>query len=252
MEATDEILAVWRKFDGFPMETLTKAWYLQKHTEKKQRDVSLMKKHYKQYGITGNCFDLALWLLNEFKIAGIEAYGIGHGLFTPSAHVAVIALGENGEKYLCDLGDQWLQPILVTKDHERFTGERCDGFFPAASVEVEPLGDKVIVRYHRPNGKTSSQQFLLHPIEETVLQEAAEFSQNTLKKKPLLECRIPIEGETAHWEFYDWESFLSTTTGKEYDAPLASLEEWVERIHEKTGYDKGFLEEALTLYKKIG
>ncbi len=43
MEAPAEILSVWRQFDDFPMETLTKAWYSQRSGEQKQRSVELMK-----------------------------------------------------------------------------------------------------------------------------------------------------------------------------------------------------------------
>lgn len=59
LNAPHSILSVWKKFDRFPMETLTKAWFYDKAGIKKQREVSLMKEHHDQYGITGNCFDLA-------------------------------------------------------------------------------------------------------------------------------------------------------------------------------------------------
>ena len=72
MNAPPEILAVWNKFHDFPMETLTKAWFYSRSGDKKQRTVALMKEHKAQYGITGNCFDLAIWLLDEFKRDGIE------------------------------------------------------------------------------------------------------------------------------------------------------------------------------------
>src|SRR4029453_1755746 len=113
MVAADAILRVWRKFDRFPMETLTKVWFYKQNTAKKQREVSLMKEHYAQYGITGNCFDLTIWLLHEFENEGIEAYSVGHDLGTPDAHVAVIAKDEKGNRYFCDLGDQWLNPIQI-------------------------------------------------------------------------------------------------------------------------------------------
>ncbi|GLB61876.1 hypothetical protein [Cytobacillus sp. NCCP-133] len=56
MHALASILSVWWKFDWFPMETLTKAWYYDKGGLKKQRNVSLMKEHRAKKGITGNCF----------------------------------------------------------------------------------------------------------------------------------------------------------------------------------------------------
>jgi hypothetical protein len=86
MHPKQSMLQTWKKFDSFPMETLTKAWYFDKGTPKKQRDVSQMKEHRERYGITGNCFDLALWLLDEFKKDGVKAYPIG-SKFTRKRHM---------------------------------------------------------------------------------------------------------------------------------------------------------------------
>ncbi len=144
-----------------------------------------MKEHHERYGITGNCFDLAIWLLHEFKKEGIEAYPIGHDLGTTEAHVAVVPKNEDGRRYLCDLGDQWLIPVLVDADHPSFTSERLTGFFPAAEIEVQPHQDTVTILYHRPNGKMSSQKFDLVPLELSSFWKAAEISQNTIKKSPL-------------------------------------------------------------------
>ncbi|TWM29930.1 hypothetical protein CHCC14820_1269 [Bacillus paralicheniformis] len=66
-----------------------------------------------EYGIAGNCFDLSIWLLDEFTKDGVEAFPIGRSFKTERAHAAVIALDERGRRFLCDLGDQWLQPILI-------------------------------------------------------------------------------------------------------------------------------------------
>lgn len=87
MFAPESILTTWIKFDSFPMETLTKAWFYKQGTRKKQRDVALMKEHRNKYGLSGNCFDLAIWLLDEFQKDGIQAYPIGHNLNTEHAHV---------------------------------------------------------------------------------------------------------------------------------------------------------------------
>ncbi|AET60212.1 hypothetical protein HPL003_17340 [Paenibacillus terrae HPL-003] len=85
--------------------------------------------------------------------------------------------------------------------------------FPAAEIEVQPHQDTVTILYHRPNGKMSSQKFDLVPLELSSFWKAAEISQNTIKKSPLLECRISYVSEIAHWEFYNWSSFLSRTDG---------------------------------------
>lgn len=98
MKAAEEILAVWQRFDDFPMETLTKAWFFQKAGANKQRSVELMRQHRQQYHITGNCFDLALWLVDEFRNEGITAYPIGNELCTSEAHAAVVAEDKNGRR----------------------------------------------------------------------------------------------------------------------------------------------------------
>jgi hypothetical protein len=249
MKAPEDILAVWKKFDSFPMETLTKVWLHSRGESGKQRDTIAMKLHREQYGITGNCFDLALWLLDEFEKAGIKAYPIGHDLKTEKAHVAVAAEDEQGNRYLCDLGDQWLQPVLLEEEHPNFSNEKLSGFFPASEIQVVPRELEVEVLYHRPNGKVSRQMYDLTPIPLKDFMEDADFSQNLFKPKPLLEVRIPYKDEMAHWEFGDWESFLSTSEGKFYDEPLETIEEWAERLHDKTGYDRKMLVEALTIYK---
>ncbi|MGP4081055.1 hypothetical protein ACTWQL_14180 [Pseudalkalibacillus sp. R45] len=246
-----EILSTWRKFDRFPMETLTKIWVYNNGSKKKQRDVSQMKEHREQYGITGNCFDLAIWLLDEFKKDGIESYPIGHDLGTEDAHVAVMALDEFGNRFLCDLGDQWLKPILIDTRSEEFTAEKLSGFFPAAEIQVRPNGKNIEILYHRPNGKVSNQEYNITTIEMEYFMQAAEVSQNVINPKPLLECRVPYKAETAHWEFYNWESFLSTSEGLFNDPKLNTIEEWVAKLNEKTGYDIRFLENALKQYDRF-
>jgi hypothetical protein len=79
--------------------------------------------------------------------------------------------------------------------------------------------------------------------------KAAEFSQNHIHRYPLFECRIPLQTEVAHWEFYNWESFLSTNHGLLPGDQTDSIEHWVDVIHEKSSYSKEFLLEALTKYK---
>ena len=252
MQASKEILAVWREFDEFPMETLTKAWVYAQGGSPKQRDVETMKRQREQYGITGNCFDLSIWLLAAFEEAGIEAYPIGSELGTEDVHAAVMAVDSEGRRFLCDLGDQWLQPILVDADDAAYTDEKLAGFFPGAEVQVIPEKEMFKVVYHRPNGKFSTQTYSADPVAMEEFLAAAEISQNTVYPKPLLEVRLPWENETAHWEFFDWESFLSTSKGLFEDSPLAAIDEWVERIHDKTGFDKKVVKESLEFYKAFG
>ena len=251
MLASQDIINTWMKFDDFPMETLTKAWFYHTDSVTKQRDVSLIKEHRHQFGLSGNCFDLALLLLDAFKKDGITAYPIGHNLSTPHAHVAVIALDELGNRFLCDLGDQWLRPILIDTHTQEYTDEKLHGFFPAATIQVKPNECGIEILYHRPNGKISKQVFDTKPIEMSYFMQAAEFSQNFIKPRPLLECRTPFKTEIAHWEFYNWESFLSTSEGLFNEPKLQSIEDWAEKINDKTGYDKQFLVNVLKSYKEF-
>jgi hypothetical protein len=251
MNAPESILKTWTKFNDFPMETLTKVWFYHQGTVKKQRDVSLMREHREQFGMSGNCFDLALWLLDEFQRDGVEAYPVGHNLNSEEAHAAVIALNEKGERFLCDLGDQWLNPILIDTKSPDYSKEKVDGFFPAAKVQVQahPSGTEIL--YHRPNGKVSKQVFQTERIEMDTFLKAAEHSQHMIKNHPLLECRIQYQSETSHWEFYNWESFLSTTEGLIKDSKLETVSEWAERIHGKTGYNEEILIKILERYRSI-
>ena len=251
MQPTGSILTTWEKFNDFPMETLTKLWIYDTAIDKKQREVSLMREHRQQYGITGNCFDLAIWLLDEFAKDGIEAYPIGNSLKTEDAHVAVIAISENGNRFLCDLGDQWLTPILIDSQSEEFVNEQLSGFFPAAKVQVKDKDNNTEILYFRPNGKISRQIYNTEPIDKGVFLNAAEYSQNLIKPSPLLECRIPYKNEIAHWEFYNWESFLSTSEGLFMDPKLQGLEEMAEIISQKTKYNKDLLFSILKKYKSL-
>lgn len=244
MRAPIGIRSVYAQFDDFPMETLTKAWFAKQHG-RRQRTIDEMKEHRKQYGIAGNCFDLAYWLLHEFQQAGIRAYAVGHALNTDDAHVAVIAHDSQNRRYLCDLGDQWLQPICIDEQ----IIHPVHGYFPAAGITVQPADHEVTIQYHRPNGKVSQQSYETEPVDMTAFLKAADHCQQVIYPKPLLEVRLPHKNETAHWEFYNWESFLSSSEGKHYDPPVASVEEWADRIQLKTGYNRDFLVEALSIYK---
>lgn len=245
------ILRVWKRFDTFPMERLTKLWIYNQGRQKKQRDVSEMKEHRNRYGITGNCFDLAIWLLDEFNRESITAYPIGNHLFTEKAHAAVVALDEAGNRYLCDLGDQWISPILIDKKTEDYTETKLSGFFPGAQIQVIPNGHHTEIRYHRPNGKISAQTYNTKPLDFDSFLRAAEHSQNLINPKPLLECRIPYKNEIAHWEFNNWESFLSTSEGLLIEPKKTSMEEWAIKINDVTGYDEDFLMEVLEQYSRL-
>jgi len=90
------------------VETITKAWVFEKFGPR-QRTIEEMKTHRQKYGSSGNCFDLALWLLSEFLKAKIPAYGVGDRIGTSDAHVAIVVDDGKRGRFLCDLGDLWIQ-----------------------------------------------------------------------------------------------------------------------------------------------
>lgn len=250
MKPTKEILSVWNRFNDFSMETLTKAWFWENSEGAKQRNVELMKEHRVKYGSSGNCFDLSIWLLEELKKEGIEAYAIGDNLKTPKAHVALIAIGENGNKYLCDLGDQWLSPILIDSECNEFTQDFISGFFPAAKVKVEKSKEQAKITYLRPNGKQVKQIYSLRPLDSKELLQAGEHSQNLLRK-PMCEMRIWENEQVKYWEFNKWTSFIGTDEGLFSEDVLESNEEWAKLINKRTGIRKDIILKALDIYRKV-
>lgn len=251
MRAGEHLLKVWQRFDGLPMDNLVKAWNYERAGLKKQRSVEQMKEHREAYGLGGNCFDLALWLLAEFREAGIEAYPVGSELSTAEAHAAVVAIDGQGRRFLCDLGDQWIQPILVDTQDASFSDAPQTGFFPGADVQLSAEPDGLTIIYQRPGGKLSVQKYSLAPVSEEAFWQAAEYSQHQLGTTPLIEVRVPYAGEVAHWEFNDWQSELSTSKGLVQEEAAASFDAWVERIQGRSGYAREIIKEALSFYKSM-
>jgi len=245
LRATQDVIRIWRKFDNFPMETLTKAWYSNVDSGCKQRTVEIMKMHREQYGTSGNCFDLAIWLIDEFRKENLDCYAI----LTAHSHVAVVVINGEGKKYLCDLGDQWIEPILIDRNHEDYTEEFLNGFFPGAQVKLTSRLGSLVVTYRRPNGKVSSQEFSLNPISDEELIHAGQITQQNLSA-PLVEKRIFTEKEVLHWEFDNYNSFISSNEGKMIESRLNSIEEWAERISKVSGISREVVEKALEVYSK--
>ncbi|MCJ8011941.1 hypothetical protein MUG84_09325 [Paenibacillus sp. KQZ6P-2] len=249
MKAPEQILCVWHRFDGYPMETLTKAWYSLQPGKEGQRSVAEMREHKEQYGITGNCFDLAIWLLDEFRAEGISAYAVGHDLGSSKAHVAVVAEDEAGSRYFCDLGDQWIQPILVDRQDEGFTEEAQEGFITGGRIQsaLDASGRYVEFSYVRRGGKMSTQSFDLTPITMEDLLASADHSQRLIRH-PLVEHRLYLPDEVVHWEFDRWTSFVSKNSGLEREVQLHSNEEWAQRISLISGIDFQVALQALNIY----
>ncbi|MFB4261891.1 hypothetical protein ACE106_22420 [Shouchella clausii] len=243
MKAPQRVIDIWRRFDDFPMETLTKAWYSQIASVNKQRTVDLMKLHREEYGTSGNCFDLAIWLINEFRENQLQAYAV----FTPDLHVAVVVIDDEGRKYLCDLGDQWIQPILIDREHEEYTEEFLEEFFPGAQIKLTAQLENLVVTYRRPNGKESHQTFNLTPVSDNELIAAGETTQRNIRS-PLVEKRIFMDDQVAHWEFDNYQSFICYNTGREIEKQLSRVEEWANRISKVSGMDEDVVLQALEVY----
>ncbi|MEK3885774.1 hypothetical protein [Paenibacillus sp. PL2-23] len=243
MRATQDILQIWRKFNDFPMETITKAWYSQIASDSKQRTVDLMKLHRDKYGTSGNCFDLAIWLIDEVRKNNLNCYAI----FTPHSHVAVVVMNEEGSKYLCDLGDQWIEPILIDRNHNEYNEDYLPGFFPGAHIKLKVQANHLVVTYKRPNGKKSNQRFDLTPISDNELLAAGEKTQRKLST-PLLEKRLFLDQQVAHWEFDNYRSFTSFETSREEEIQLVNMEEWANRISNKSGISEEVILKSLRVY----
>ena len=60
-----------------------------------------------------------------------------------------------------------------------------------------------------------------------------------------------MNGETAHWEFDDWKSFLSTSQELHAEDSDLNVDEWIHRINLRTDMNEEFLRDALRYYKEM-
>lgn len=250
MRAPAALRDVWERFHGIPMETFTKGWWLkQSDGLSRQRTVDEMREHRRRLGAGGNCFDLALWLRHEFQQAGVPARIVGHDLERPEGHVAVLASDPTGAEYLCDLGDLWLQPILVSPDHPAFSPDWHPGFFPGRLIQVHRLDGALEMLYQRASGKVSRQRFDLAPISEERFLRACHYSQNLLRR-PFCEMLLPHPdtGAIEHWEYDQKASFWNLEDGPVFEEPCSSLEEWIGRISSRTGLAPALIQTAFDAY----
>lgn len=250
MQAPDSLRSVWDRFSGIPMETFTKGWWLKQcGGTARQRSVQEMMAHRRLLGAGGNCFDLALWLRHELLAAGIPARIIGHDFQTPEAHVAVLAGGGGGPEYLCDLGDLWLQPILVTPGHPDFSPDWHEGFFPGRLVQVQRAADFLEVHYRRADGKVSRQRYDLAPVAEELFLKACHHSQNLLRR-PFCEMLLPhpATGRIEHWEYDRGASFWNRGSGPEFEPPCQTPADWIGRIAARTGMAPELIATAFEVY----
>ncbi len=249
MRAPEAVVRAWMRFRGVPMETLTKAWWWRRCAGvPRQRTVAEIRHHRDLMGGGGNCFDLALWWMAELAEIGVPARPVGHDLETPHAHIAVVASAD-GAEYLCDLGDQWLQPILIDPTDSAFDPAWRDDFFPGARVRVEREGNTLCVHYLFPDGAGNRQTYHLGVVRAPDLERACVHSQRLLRK-PLIEVvsRYPATGELGAWEFDRFRSFWRLPSGRRPEPGCDDLSAWVARIGDRTGMSRALVAEGLDVY----
>lgn len=249
MKAPHEIFSIWSRFAGVPMETFTKGWwYAQCGGRPRQRTVAEMVEHRRRHGAGGNCFDLALWLRHEFEAHGIPARIVGHDLCTPEAHVAVVAIDRSGSEFLCDLGDQWLQPICI--DAGAAPDQWHSRFFPGREVRISRMDHGLEVFYRRGNGKVGRQHYDLQPLSEDAIMQACHHSQNLLRR-PFCEMLLahPETGRVEHWEYDNGASFWNLENGPVFEEPCLTRAEWVARIGARTGMSAELISTAFKAYE---
>ena len=240
LAAPPELLAVWRTFDGFPMETLSKARVYAREGPR-QRSVAELEADRARYGASGNCFDLALWLRHRLRAAGFVAEVISDDIGDRDAHVAVLAQTGAGRRYLCDLGDMWLQPIAVDAP----VLEPVPWFFPAARVTLRCDGPRRVVTMHRPGGKRAAQRYDLTPVGDEALARACAANQEHLAQA-LVEVRDPARD--AHWEYDGGVARWSAPSGLTREPALADEAAEAARIAARTGMAAGYVLECLQAF----
>lgn len=245
LQTSPEILNVWRRFDSFPSETLTKAWFLKHASFLGQRNLQQIREHRRLYGASGNSFDLAIWLIDELRNAGIEAHGIGSDLGTPQAHAAVVALGADGRRYLCDLGGQWLRPYPLDHEDLRQAPEGDDGFVVGARIRiVETRGSSVHFEKVQPDGERAANIYDLRRISDSSLFEAGHDAQSR-PGPAIVKMRLFDRPDPAEWVFEKGAGFIRSSSGTKPEPAAASLMDWCFRIEEKTGMAAPYVEECL-------
>jgi hypothetical protein len=250
MRAPEAVRLVWNGFQGMPMETFTKGWWLKQCGQiARQRTIDEMRAHRRLLGAGGNCFDLTLWLRHELSQAGISSHIIGHDLERPDAHVALLAVEPSGAEYLCDLGDLWLQPILVSPGHPAFSSDWHPGFFPGRFVRVHRSDRSLDLFYRRESGKVQRQVYHLAPVSDEQFMRACDYSQNCLRR-PFCEILLPHPslGSIEHWEYDRGASFWNLSDGPVLEKPCDSLPEWVSRISMRTGISPELISTAFDVY----
>jgi hypothetical protein len=212
-----------------------------------------MKEHRIAHSTGGNCFDVAIWLQQEFACAGIESRIIGRSLCTPKAHIAVIAYDVRGQEYFCDLGDQWLEPILINEKDPDFSPEYHSGFASGLRVRVKTTENQLLLTYLREDGKESIELFPLTSVPADILMKASDHSQ-ALLRRPFVEIRAihPKSNKIQLWEYDRKECFWHLDSGTAIEEGCDNQDCWTERIHHMTGMSLAIISAAFGVYSLYG
>ncbi len=249
MEPSKGIIDVWDRFDSIPVETLTKAWYWSKKERDQQRSVVKMQANRQTYGCGGNSFDLSIWLVDEFTRAGYTAWAVGHHLFQENTAVAVIVEDDTGQ-YFCNIGRRWNKPAYIGKARGQESIKNNRAIAHGYEVSLWRDGDQLTITSINHIDLVEEEVFSLKKLDMVSLREAAEFSQRQLVQ-PYVAVRTQWRGEFARWEFRDFTSCLMTEKECVEEMPATSLDEWVERIHQRTGMDRYVVRMALAVYRGL-
>lgn len=255
MQAPEPILDVWRQFADVPAESLTYQWWRRTAAGSAlQRSVALMEEHHAQYGSGGDAFDLAIWLLAKFHEAGILADPVAPPPDVDpdktSDAIAVVAKDRFGRRYFCDLGEQWIQPILVSTRNPDFTPEFLSGFDPGAEVSIEVVEKRcTITRRIRVDERTGANRhdpyvyerrvFDLRGIPPEELIERAENAARRRRTQPWL--RRLIYREDGGWGVWCWTPqgacwrLPSGVVEEPMDMAGGNAELWVDAIATRSG-----------------
>lgn len=246
MKPTTSILSVWARFDNIPMETLTKAWYWSKTEGDRQRSVAKMQANRQSYGCGGNHYDLAIWLIDAYQNAGLKAWAVRR---SGGNDVAVI-VEEQGNQFFLQQALQWTKPVHIGEKEAAFRSQWLNDVSPGLSIQVDRSKNRLHILWKGQDDTVHTCAYDLTPLDMITLRERAALSQKQLET-PLVRVRTNWKGETAMWEFQAFSSRLHTAEGAIQEATAANLDEWVERIHQRTGMDRYVVRKSLSVYRGL-
>lgn len=256
MRAPEPVLRIWRSLVGVPAENLSHRWWRAREAgEAKQRSVPLLEKHRAEWGTGGDSYDLTIWLMAKYQAAGFLADAV-----QPPADVddrsplAVMVKDPLGRRYLCDLNEPWLEPVLVSPRSYDFSPGFHSGFHPEGDVRVEVEEKRCRITLRRAGGGPvfGERIFELRAIPPELLVERAETDPERTRPDRLAVRRLARHPETGAWGVWffaatgdAWRSGWRLPSGLIDEPPCRGLEAWVERVSERSGIAAEIVEEVL-------